>query len=199
MRILFQGDSITDAGSYRKEYPEITGYCKLVAEILGTEHQYFNRGVSGNRSCDVLARYEDDIKAIAPDVMTLMIGINDVWRRFDACIYESAEEYGKNVREILTRLKKDYPGVKIILIEPYLVPHAQKNYFRPVLAEFIQEIRAIAVELADGFVPTDGILAKANMKIPAQLLSADGVHPAEAGQQVIAEAVAAEIKAVCNL
>ena len=138
MRILFQGDSITDAGSYHKEYPEITGYGKFVAEILGTEHTYYNRGVSGNRSGDVLARYEKDVKAVNPDVMTIMIGINDVWRRFDSCLYESAEDYGKNVREILTSLKKDCPKAKIIVIEPYLVPNARVDYF-PTRAGLAQQ------------------------------------------------------------
>lgn len=199
MRILFQGDSITDAGSYGKEGGALTGYTKYVAELLGDGHEYFNRGVSGNRSLDVLARYDADIKAMNPDVMTLLIGINDVWRRFDAGIYLSAEEYGRYVREILTKFKADFPNSKLIMLEPYLVPFANKEYFRSTLAEFIAENRRIAVELADGYVPLDGLFAKENMTVPASELSGDGVHPAQKGQEMIARYLAEEIKRVCGL
>lgn len=199
MRILFQGDSITDAGSYGKNDAEITGYGKIVREILGSEHEYFNRGVSGNKSIDVLARYEEDIKKIQPDIMTLLIGINDLWRRYDACLYTSAEAYGKNVREIVSRFRKDCPNAKLIMLEPYLIPNEGKDYFRPALAEFIQECRKIAVEFADGYVPLDGLLAVENLKVSAEELSADGVHPALKGQEAIARNLASEIKRVCSL
>ena len=199
MRILFQGDSITDAGSYGKEYPELTGYTKLVAEMLGEGHQYFNRGVSGNRSLGVLDRYDCDIKAVNPDVMTLLIGINDVWRRFDAGLYMSAEAYGNCVREILAKFKADFPSAKLIIMEPYLVDNAAKEYFRPALSEFIAEIRRIAVEFADGYIPLDGLFAKEAMSVPYVELSEDGVHPSLKGQEMIARYLVEEIKRVCNL
>ena len=199
MRILLQGDSITDAGSYRKEGAEITGYGKFVVDALGDEHEYFNRGVSGNRSCNVLERYDADIKAIEPDLMTLLIGINDVWRRFDSGIYMSAETYGKYVREILTKFKADFPKAKLIILEPYLVQHPAKEYFRPVLADFIAEIRRIAVEFADGYIPLDGLFAKEAMSVPFEELSADGVHPAPKGQEMIARYLVEEIKRVCDI
>lgn len=197
MRILFQGDSITDAGSYHKEYPELTGYTKYTAELLGAEHTYFNRGISGNRSIDVLARYDADIKDVQPDVMTLLIGINDLWRRFDSGLYTSAEQYAVNVREIATKFRNDFPNAKLVILEPYLVPNESKAYFRPALAEFIQACRAVAVELADGFIPLDGLFAKENMTVPAEELSADGVHPAQKGQEMIARYLAEEIQRVC--
>lgn len=196
MRILFQGDSITDAGSYGRKKEELTGYVKYTVELLGEGFECHNRGISGNRSGDVLERYDRDIKEIQPDVMTLLIGINDVWRRFDSGVYESAQDYGKNVREILTRFKSDFPASKIILLEPYLVDNESKNYFRPVLAEFIQEIRQIAVEFADGFVPLDGLFAKENLNVEAVQLSEDGVHPNVEGEKMIAKYLAEEIKQV---
>lgn len=199
MRILFQGDSITDAGSYGKDNAEITGYGKFVIDALGKEHEYFNRGVSGNRSFNVLERYDADIKAIAPDVMTLLIGINDLWRRFDAGIYMSAETYGKYVREILNKFKADFPNAKLIILEPYLVQNDGKEYFRPALAEFIAEIRRIAVEFADGYIPLDGLFAKEGMSVPFAELSEDGVHPAPKGQEMIARYLVEEIKRVCKL
>ena len=199
MRILFQGDSITDAGSYRKKCSEFTGYVKYTAELLGGGNDYFNHGISGNTSADVLARYEKDIKAVEPDVMTLLIGINDVWRAFDSCHYTSPDSYGKSVREILTKTRKDFPNVKIILLEPFLLPAPDKKYWRGNLAEYIEEARAAAVELADGFVPLDGLLAKERMTTAWQELSGDGVHLAEKGQRVVAKYLAEEIRRVAKI
>lgn len=82
MRILFQGDSITDAGSYGKENTELTGYTKYVAESLGAGNDYINRGVGGNRSVNILGRFYKDIYEIKPDVMVLLAGINDVCYRY---------------------------------------------------------------------------------------------------------------------
>lgn len=199
MKILFQGDSVTDAGSYKKQYPELTGYTKLVAESLGEGNEYFNRGVSGNRVCNILDRYDEDIKAIAPDVMTILIGINDVWRRFDAGIYESAETYEIWLRELFEKYKKDFPSAKLIIMEPYIVYHEPKEYFRPVLAEFIAKLRALAVEFADGYIPLDGLFAKESLFVPAEELSPDGIHPAIKGQEMIARYLVEELKRVCKI
>ncbi len=172
----------------------MSGYTKKIAEILGDSHEYINEGVSGDTSQMVLDRYQNGIKDIKPDIMTLMIGINDVWRRFDSGIYTSVETFRNNVREIILKTKSDFPNCKIILIEPYLLPEISKKYFRPVLIEFIDAVRDIAVELADGFVPIDGIFAKERMNADWRKFSQDGVHPIEKGEEIIAEYVSEEIK-----
>ena len=196
MRILFQGDSITDAGSYGKEYPNLTGYTAYTAELIGEGHEYINRGISGNRAVDVLDRYDRDILDVRPDIMTMLIGINDVWRRFDSGLYESAETYGEYLREILKKTREDLPDTKIILMEPYLLPAPDKKYFRPALAEFIEVARDIAVEYADAYIPLDGLFALERMTTPWEELSADGVHPNIYGVQRIADVLTEKIRSV---
>ena len=193
MRILFQGDSITDAGRDRSDPHNLAGYTLFAAQQLGDGFEYVNLGISGNRSADVLARYEKDIAEIKPDLMTLLIGINDVWRQFDSNSYTSAEQYKNNLLEIITRYKKGCPNGKLILMEPFLVPVSDKMHWRRELIAFIDVVRELAVKYADGFVPLDGLLAKAALEHPYADLSGDGVHPAPTGQKVIAAALAEEI------
>ena len=100
MKILFQGDSITDAGRSRENDVEIgVGYPLLVKASLGFEshgkYEFFNRGISGNRIVDVYARIKSDIINIKPDVMSLLIGVNDVWHEFAVENGVDAEKFYK--------------------------------------------------------------------------------------------------------
>ena len=194
MRILFQGDSITDCGRDREDKHSLAGYTALVADILGKEHEYFNRGISGDTSKMVLDRYEKDIKALTPDIMTLLIGINDVWRFHDSNLYTSPKMYYENVEKILVETKKDFPNVKIIMIEPFLLPSPDRLPWRRECIEFIDACRDLAVKYADGFIPIDGLFAKECLTTPWQELSYDGVHPAKKGNELIAKYLSDEIK-----
>lgn len=198
MRILFQGDSITDAGRDRSEPHNLSGYTRFVAQTLGNEHEYINLGISGNRSIDLLDRYEHDFQAINADIVVLLIGINDVWRGFDSNLYTSPAEFRKNLTELLMRLKRDNPKAKLILLEPYLLPAPDKCHWRRNLAEIIQEVRSAAVTYADALIPLDGLFAEACMHTAWENLSSDGVHPDIKGQQLIAKHVAQAIRACCK-
>lgn len=87
-RILFQGDSITDAGRSRENDEwKGRGYATLVSAKLGfdepNQYEFFNRGIGGNRSVDLLARIKSDVINLKPDVMSILIGVNDVWHEVD--------------------------------------------------------------------------------------------------------------------
>lgn len=194
MRILFQGDSITDACSYKKPVEGFNGYVKYTAQALGGDHEYFNHGISGDCTIDVLNRYDTDIKAVKPDIMTLLVGINDIWRSFSAETYTSPETIEKNLREILTKTKQDFPDVKIILLEPFLLPIPFRVYWRGRVAELIDVTRRVAVELADGYIPLDGLFAKEQLVTPWKELADDGIHPVEKGQKMIAKYLVEELK-----
>lgn len=196
MKILFQGDSITDACRDRADYHNLAGYTKFTAEILGEGNEYINLGISGDTSAMVLNRYEKDIKAISPDLMTILIGINDVWRRFDNNNYTSPEKFYNQLEQIVLKTKKDLPKTKIILIEPFLLPAEDKKHWRGDLALIADKVREIAVKYCDGFVAMDGLFATEEMFTPWQELSSDGVHPAEKGQKFLAKHLAEEIKRV---
>lgn len=194
MRVLFQGDSVTDSGRDRGDMHSLSGYTAYAAEMLGEGYECFNRGVSGDRSSDVLARYAEDIEAMEPDIFCLMIGINNVWRRFDANLYTSAEDYGNDVREILRRLKAHNRDVKIVLVEPFVLPEPTRLHWRTTLIGVIDELRQIATEYADALVPLDGLLARECVHTPWAEISEDGVHPTDKGHKLIASLIADEIK-----
>lgn len=194
MKILFQGDSITDAGRDRSDPHRLAGYTRLVADALGETHEYLNLGISGNRCIDLLERYERDFRAICPDVVALLIGINDVWRRYDSNLYTSPAEFRHNLTELLSRIKRDNPAGKLILLEPFLLPAPAMRHWRRDLAEIIQEVRDAAVAFADVFIPLDGLFAEACMHMEWEKLSFDGVHPAEEGQKLIARCVTQALK-----
>ena len=194
MKILFQGDSITDADRDRSNYHNLSGYTKYVQELLGEEIEYVNLGIAQEKSKDLLKRYETDIKAIHPNILTILIGINDVWHAFNREEYTSPTEYYNNLKEIVVRAKKDIEGVKIIILEPYLLPEPNKAYWRPHMVKFVDMCRKVAIEEADVFIPLDGIFAKECLKTDWRLLAEDGVHPNKAGQKLIAKELAKEIK-----
>ena len=125
--ILFRGDSITDAGRNREDPWNLGfGYALMAAawfkalfpEINGA---FLNRGVSGDRVVDLKARWKEDCLDLKPDLVSIMIGINDCWRRYDSNIPMPVEKFEANYREIL-RQTKEALGAEIDLGEPFVSP-----------------------------------------------------------------------------
>ncbi len=193
MKILFQGDSITDTDRDRTKLHDLTGYTKYVAEILGDGNEYINKGVAMDKSRDVLNRFDADIKPFKPDIMTLLVGTNDVWHAFNREEYTSPEQYAKTVEEILLKTREISPNVKFILLEPYLLPAPEKTYWRSNMINIIDACRRVAVKYADEYVALDGLFAEQWVKTPWQELAADGVHPTDKGHQMIAKYLAEAI------
>lgn len=194
MRILFQGDSITDAGRSR-ENPHLLGegYPKYAAQYLKENHpeiefDFVNLGISGNRTKDLVARWQEDCIDIQPDVVSIMIGINDTWRAFDSNDPTSIEEFEANYRKLLEEIRAKTDAY-ILLIEPFLLPvDPSKDGYRVDLDPKITVVRKMAHEYADAYLPTDGLLAAACVNgIEASTWSADGVHLNEAGSKLVGE------------
>ena len=191
--VLFQGDSITDAGrDYQNPADLGGGYPQKAAAIYQTLFpesgvRFVNRGVSGNRSADLLARYERDFKALQPDFISILIGINDVWRRYDSNDPTTADQFEENYRTLLEKIKRDLPQAKIMILEPFLL-HSLPD--RPAwhedLDEKLQRVRRLAVDYADYFIPLVGIFARLAFHSAPQKLAADGVHPTQLGHSHIA-------------
>lgn len=194
-RVLFQGDSITDCGRDRLKGDCGQGYPAKVAEIYSCMHPesgtvFINRGISGNRSFDLLGRYEEDFLSVKPDFISILIGINDTWRRYDSADPTSTAQYEGNFRTLLGWLRRDLPETKLLVIEPFLIPaDPQKEIWHEDLDPKIQAARRLAREYADYFLPMDGLFQSRIVQgaSPAEL-SEDGVHPTDAGHAVIAEA-----------
>ena len=197
MRILFQGDSITDVGRSRDNDGYIgSGYPLLVKAHLGyrfpREHEFFNRGISGNRIVDLYARIKADIINIKPDVMSILIGVNDVWHEFSSNPNGvSAEKFFKIYSMLIEELKSELPDLKIIIMEPFSLKGSGNE---SVWEEFDVEVRKRA-EMAKKIAETYGLtfvelqkgFDELCEKQDASYWLGDGVHPSPMGHEFIKE------------
>ena len=193
--VLFQGDSVTDCGRNYSDMASLGGgYPEMVAQkyqllFPGSKVTFINKGISGNRVKNLLTRYEEDFKAIKPDFLSILIGINDTWRRYDNNDPTSTESFEETYRELLTRIKTDMPSCKILIIEPFLLnTDPAKAVWREDLDPKIHAVRKLAKEFADYYIPMDGIFAKAEVEMfTCRQITEDGVHPTRTGHSIIAE------------
>ena len=191
--ILFQGDSITDAGRSRDNDSNLgSGYANMIAAWLGAKRphdnlKFINRGISGNRVIDLKNRWTNDCINLKPDWVSIYIGINDTWRRYDSNDPTSAESYANTYREILQRVKKELVA-KVIMIEPFVLPFpADRKAWREDLDLKIIKFRELAAEFKAYVIPLDGIFSAAAAAREAGFFAEDGVHPSQAGHALITQ------------
>ncbi len=194
MRILFQGDSITDAGRDKRNYYDLgTGYAKYASEIIKERHpdadlEFINLGISGNRSSLLFDRFYQDAIELKPDIISILIGVNDVWHRHSAApILTTDEQYELNYRTILNLLR-ERTSAKILIMSPFLLDSEEKQAtFGEEIKRVISIAERLATEYADVYIPLYKYFDEALKIQPApQYYSADGVHPNEAGARFIA-------------
>jgi acyl-CoA thioesterase-1 len=193
--ILFQGDSITDCGrDINDGYVLGRGYAMMASSWFSALYPekkvtFLNRGISGNRIQDLEARWQNDCIALAPDWVSILIGINDcAGSGADVSAQDFAKGFACDYRVILSRTKENFPDVKIILCEPFLLPcPADIQRWRENLNHAIQAVRDIAREYKTLYIPLDGIFAKASTLTESEYWSSDGVHPTLAGHALIAQ------------
>jgi lysophospholipase L1-like esterase len=191
-RILFTGDSITDCGRDRNDpgslgvgYAHIAG-AHLQAQLASPALKIFNRGISGNRVCDLLDRVEADLLALKPSVVSVLIGINDVWRRYDSNNPTAPEAFERDYRTLLEKIATI--KARVVLLEPFVlhVP-ADRFAWREDLNPKIDITRQLAIDFGAELLPLDGLFAQAATQAPPAYWAADGVHPSPAGHALIAE------------
>ncbi len=191
--VLFQGDSITDAGRSREDDAQLgAGYPSMTSAWFSAMYpeknvRFINRGISGNRVKDLCARWQPDCIGLKPDIVSILIGINDTWRRYDSNDPTSAEAYEKGYREILTTTSD--LGARIIILEPFVLPvPADRMKWREDLDPKIDAARRLAREFKAIYVPLDGVFAQAAAVREPAFWAADGVHPTPAGHALISQA-----------
>lgn len=203
MRILFQGDSITDCNRNRATNACVgTGYPLLIKSKLsyekGKEYEFINRGISGNRIADVFARIKMDIINLAPDYMSILVGVNDVWHEIDRQNGADTEEFIFLYDRMLTQVKAALPNIKIVLLAPFVLEGpATANCeampdrferFQKGVAEKAEAVQLIAKKHNLPCVTLQDKFDEAAARLGADVLTPDGVHPHPAGHQLIANA-----------
>jgi lysophospholipase L1-like esterase len=192
--VLFQGDSITDCGRSREDDAQLGGgYANMVAAWYGmlqpeARVTFVNRGISGNRVRDLQARWRADCIDLQPDVVSVLIGVNDTWRRYDSGDPTSTEAYHSAYRDILEQTRREV-AAEIVLLEPFVLPCPEdRKEWRIDLDPKIQVVRELAREFDAVLIPLDGLFAAACVRREPPFWAADGVHPSQTGHALIAAA-----------
>jgi lysophospholipase L1-like esterase len=199
--VLFQGDSITDAGRDRSAAdPNAaralgSGYPLLVASAALAAHpdralRFYNRGVSGNKVPDLAARWAADTVALAPDVLSILIGVNDFWHTLGKGYTGTVGDYEDQYAALLEETRRALPQVRLLVLEPFVLRcgAVDDRWFpefdarRAAAARVAQHAGAIFVPLQQAFDDLSRRRAS-----PPQYWAADGVHPTPAGHAVLAE------------
>lgn len=199
MKILFQGDSITDAGRSREDAHKLgDGYPKYAAALIAERHsdmdiEFINLGISGNQTRDLVARLQEDFVDTKADIVSVLIGVNDTWHRANDRQWLDNETFEANLRKIYGAIKNEM-GAKLVVLEPFIIPSSDKDWFREDLDPKIQIIRALAREYADVYIPVDGLLAAGYIGDDPAAFSSDGVHLAEHGAEFVGKLYADAIE-----
>ena len=198
--ILFQGDSITDGGRWKgNDWNHIMGqgYAFIVAGKIGYKYPsqkylFVNRGVSGNKVTDLAERWEDDTIAIKPDILSILIGVNDTMADVNGKKEFSADSYANGYRSLLQKTKEKLPEAKFVIGEPFLLP---VGWVKDKWSEYLAALtprqklaRQLAQEFNAAFVPYQELFTAAAKRSNEDIWLWDGVHPMPAGHELMAEA-----------
>ena len=202
IKIVFQGDSITDAGRDKRNYHHMgNGYPKYASTLIAENHpdvefEFINFGISGNRTSQLFDRLYTDGIAFEPDIISILIGINDIWHRYGGGkIATTDAQIELNYRSILERIRKE-TNAKIIILSPYLLKRetSDADVIREDLKTVLPIVRKLADEFADVYIPLDEHFAVAEPLAEPYFYSNDGVHPNPNGAEFIGKIYAEAIK-----
>jgi lysophospholipase L1-like esterase len=199
-KLVMIGDSITDAGRTRPVAeglfdPLGRGYSCLVNALLGSSYpelgiRVVNMGCSGNTVRDLKARWQTDVVDLKPDWVSIMIGINDVWRQYDCPLqtewHVPIKEYEATLRELV---KSTLPKVKgLILVTPYYIEANRRDPMRATMDKYGAVVKKIARENKTVLVDTQAAIDKTLNTQYSGTLAWDRVHPNQVGHMVMAKA-----------
>ncbi len=201
LTILFQGDSITDAGRNRGRYYANEGggmgggyVYQIVSDMLGEhpdkKYKFYNRGISGNKVFQLSDRWEDDCLQLKPDVLSILIGVNDFWHTLSSRYDGTVETYDSEFRQLLDRTKNQFPDIKLILGEPFAVDGgtAITADWYPAFPWYQRAARIIAEDYMAAFIPYQKVFDDALNLAPVSYWCPDGVHPSIAGGYLMKKA-----------
>ena len=199
--ILFQGDSITDAGRDRSltgkpndQKAMGKGYAWLAAsQILVSQPdlrlKVFNRGISGNKVFQLADRWQQDCIVLKPNLLSILIGVNDIWHKLDGKYDGTVEVYEHDYQALIERTKKSLPRVKLVVCEPFVLRcGAVDETWFPMFDNCRAAARRVADSAGARFVPFQSMFDAAVQYAPPQHWAADGVHPTSFGAALMAHA-----------
>jgi lysophospholipase L1-like esterase len=199
--ILFQGDSITDSGRNKEDtgfntarnlgsgYPMLAG-AAILNKYEALNLKIFNKGISGNKVFQLAERWDKDCLELKPDVLSILIGVNDIWHKLNGTYNGTAEIYRNDYIALLERTMKALPNVKLIICEPFAVKgvKAVDDKWYPEFFDYQKAAKDIAKQFRATFIPLQSVFDEAQKRAPGSYWTGDGVHPSLAGAQLMAKA-----------
>jgi len=198
--ILFQGDSITDAGRDRGREDSANdvralgmGYAFLASSHLLFEHadanlKIYNRGISGNKVFQLANRWDKDCIGLKPNVLSILIGVNDIWHKLNGQYDGTVEIYERDYRALLERTRHALPGVKLVVCEPFVLRCGAVNEkWFPEFDGYRTAAKRVATDFGAVFVAFQLAFDEAVRKAPPAHWAGDGVHPTMAGACLMAQ------------
>lgn len=183
---VFIGDSVTDCGRLI-EPPFGDGYVFNIAQSGRLAGEIINVGTSGHRLIDLENRWNTDVLAHNPTLVSVAIGINDTWRRYDDNDPTSVEDFEERYRRVLTATKA-HGNPDLVLCEPFLLEvRDEMNTWREDLDPKIAVVHKMAAEFGAKLVPFDQQLKVKTKELPMVELADDGIHPSKVGHQIMAD------------
>jgi lysophospholipase L1-like esterase len=201
--VLFQGDSITDAGRSRDKEKTSTpnnqpglgnGYAWLAAAelLVGRPDdglKIFNRGISGHKVFQLAERWQADCLDLKPDVLSILIGVNDIWHSLDPKLnYKGTVEiYERDYHALVERTRKALPKVKLVVCEPFVLRcGAVNDKWFPQFDKYRAAAKRVADKHHATFLPFQAMFDVAVKYAPPEHWAGDGVHPSPAGAALMA-------------
>ena len=200
-RILFQGDSITDGNRGRSLDPNHIlghGYVFIIAARHGSAFprlklEFFNRGVSGNTVLDLEKRWQKDTLDLKPDLLSVLIGVNDNGRNVPL------DQYEQTYDRLLAQARQANPRLKLVLCEPFGLPvgkhKADWDAWNASLAKRREIVARLAAKYDAALVKFQDAFDQAAKRAPAEHWIWDAVHPTYSGHQVMADAWETAVRA----
>jgi lysophospholipase L1-like esterase len=195
--LLLTGDSITDCERSRPLGSRENlgnGYVSLLDSQLAVNSptktiRVLNTGISGNRITDLQHRWQDDVLNHKPDCLSIMIGINDVWRQFDTLddpAPVTPKRFEKIYRKLLEQSTPQIP--KIVLMTPFLIEANSADPMRQMMSQYGLIVKQLAKDFGTYFVDTQAAFNDYLKHQPAESLCDDRVHPNQIGHLILANA-----------
>jgi lysophospholipase L1-like esterase len=198
--ILFQGDSITDAGRDRRREANANdrnalgkGYVysiatQLLADRAADGLKIYNRGISGNKVFQLADRWAKDCLDLKPDIVSILIGVNDIWHTLNGNYAGTVEKYEKDYRALLNRTRKALPNVQLVICEPFVLRcGAVNDKWFPEFDKYRAVSKKMSKEFNALFVPFQSMFDNAVKHVPPAHWAGDGVHPSMAGAYLMGQ------------
>ncbi|MGG9963032.1 SGNH/GDSL hydrolase family protein [Ferruginibacter sp. SUN106] len=197
LNFLFQGDSITDGNRGRNKDPNHIlghGYAFSIASRTGASfpeqaNQFYNRGISGNKITDLQQRWQTDTLDLKPDVLSILIGVNDTDSVVKQQNIVTVEKYEEVYRSLLDQTRTQLPGCILVLCEPFIMPVGRVKDNWTAWNEDMQKRQIVVARLAKEyktvFVPLQKIFNAAVSRAAADYWIWDGIHPTYSGHELI--------------